>query len=131
MKQLLLLCLLIPGFLFSCAHPQTAGEESNSAFNPMRSIVECSHGPLNHLSAVKKAECPMYPSCSEYSIQCFEKHGLFMGWIMTHDRLMRCGRDELKLSPTGIVNGKWKCIDPVGNNDFWWYDNMDKKVIPQ
>ncbi len=46
---------------------------------------------------------------------------------MTHDRLMRCGRDELKLSPSAIVDGKWKCIDPVGNNDFWWYENMDKK----
>jgi putative component of membrane protein insertase Oxa1/YidC/SpoIIIJ protein YidD len=131
MKQLLLLCLLIPGFLFSCAHPQTTGEESNSAFNPMRSVVEFYQGPLNHLSAVKKAECPMYPSCSEYSIQCFDKHGLLIGWVMTHDRLMRCGRDELKLSPTAIVNGKWKCIDPVGNNDFWWYENMHKKVSPQ
>ena len=131
MKQLLLLCLLILSFLFSCAYPQTTGEESNSAFNPMRSVVAFYQGPLNHLSAVKKAECPMYPSCSAYSIQCFEKHGLFVGWIMTHDRLMRCGRDELKLSPTAIVNGKWKCIDPVGNNDFWWYDNMDKKVSPR
>ncbi len=46
---------------------------------------------------------------------------------MTHDRLMRCGRDELELSPTAIVNGKWKCVDPVENNDFWWYENMDKK----
>ncbi|MFH1293489.1 MAG: membrane protein insertion efficiency factor YidD [Pseudomonadota bacterium] len=119
--------MLIPGFLFSCAYPQTTGKESKSAFNPMRSVVEFYQGPLNHLSAVKKAECPMYPPCSEYSIQCFERHGLFIGWVMTHDRLMRCGRDELKLSPSVIVEGKWKCIDPVGNNDFWWYENMDKK----
>ena len=129
MKQNMLLVLLILGFLFSCAHSQTAGKSSHSAFNPMRSVVEFYQGPLNHLSAVKRAGCPMYPSCSDYSIQCFEKHGLFMGWIMSHDRLMRCGRDELKLSPSAIVNGKWKCIDPVENNDFWWYEKMDKKWV--
>jgi putative component of membrane protein insertase Oxa1/YidC/SpoIIIJ protein YidD len=127
MKQHMLLGLLILGFLFSCAHPQTTEKKSHSEFNPMRSVVEFYQGPLNHLSAVKRAGCPMYPSCSDYSIQCFEKHGLFMGWIMSHDRLMRCGRDELKHSPSAIVNGKWKCIDPVENNDFWWNENMDKK----
>jgi hypothetical protein len=33
---------------------------------------------------------------------------------------MRCGRDELKLSPQAIVDGKWKFIDTVESNDFWW-----------
>ena len=45
-----------------------------------------------------------------------------MGWIMTCDRLMRCGRDELRLSPAIRTDANiWKCHDPVKNNDFWWY----------
>jgi len=40
---------------------------------------------------------------------------------MTFDRLMRCGRDELYLSPKIIVDGKSKCYDPVKNNDFLWH----------
>jgi len=47
---------------------------------------------------------------------------------MTFDRLMRCGRDELYLSPEIIVDGKSKCYDPVKNNDFWWYRKNDLPV---
>ena len=119
-KQLIILLLTIPIFIFSCAYPRTMNEEARKSFNPLRSVVNFYQGPLNHLSAVKQAECSMYPSCSEYSIRCFEKHGLLIGWIMTYDRVMRCGRDELKLSPQAIVDGKWKCIDKVESNDFWW-----------
>ncbi len=64
----------------------------------------------------------MYPSCSTYSLQCLKKHGFFIGWMMTYDRLMRCGRDELHLSTSIRIKGNtWKCYDPVKNNDFWWY----------
>jgi hypothetical protein len=73
-----------------------------------------------YLSPVDGSDCPMYPSCSQYSMACFEKHGFFMGWIMTWDRLYRCGRDELRLSQLTIVNGQYKCYDPVKSNDFWW-----------
>jgi hypothetical protein len=52
---------------------------------------------------------------------CLEKHGFFMGWMMAWDRLYRCGRDELRLSSQIIVDGKYKCYDPVENNDFWWH----------
>jgi putative membrane protein insertion efficiency factor len=75
-----------------------------------------------YLSPVDGSDCPMYPSCSQYSMTCFEKHGLFMAWMMTWDRLYRCGRDELELSPRVMVHGKEKCYDPVENNDFWWKD---------
>lgn len=63
----------------------------------------------------------MYPSCSNYSIQSLKKHGFFIGWIMSCDRLMRCGGDEMRLSPKIFSNGKLKCYDPVENNDFWWF----------
>lgn len=68
----------------------------------------------------------MYPSDSEYSIQAIEKHGMFMGWIMSIDRLMRCGRDETRLAPAILVHGRKKTYDPVEGNDFWWYEVAGK-----
>jgi len=122
MTRRLILLILSLILIFSCAPNGTIKEELKSGFNPLVSVIDVYREKLNHLSAVKASECPMYPSCSNYSKECFEKHGFFTGWVMTCDRLMRCGRDELKLSPQAVVNGRWKCYDPVGNNDFWWYE---------
>ncbi len=77
-------------------------------------------GPLDHLSAVRFGECPMHPSCSAYAMQAIREHGPVIGWVMTCDRLMRCGRDELDLSPEVFINGRWKTYDPVAANDWWW-----------
>jgi len=122
MKRMLALCVVLVGLLASCASPGELKTESGSGFNPLLSIVQFYQGPLEHLSAVKHGECPMYPSCSEYSIQSLRKHGFFIGWMMSCDRLMRCGRDELWLSPKIMSNGKLKCYDPVEDNDFWWVE---------
>jgi putative membrane protein insertion efficiency factor len=88
-------------------------------FNPPRILVEVYR---NYISPIDGKNCPMYPTCSEYSLMCFERHGLFIGWMMTCDRLFRCGRDELRLSPWITVNGEIRYYDPLENNDFWWYD---------
>lgn len=72
------------------------------------------------LSRADGDRCPMYPSCSAYSLQAFEKHGFLMGWIMTSDRLLRCGRDELKRAPWVRVNTETRSYDPVSANDGWW-----------
>ncbi len=73
-----------------------------------------------YVSPIDGSDCPMYPSCSRYGMECLEKHGFFIGWTMIWDRLYRCGRDELKLSPWIILNGEPKCYDPVKHNNFWW-----------
>jgi hypothetical protein len=54
-------------------------------------------------------------------MEAFKKHGAFLGWVMCSDRLMRCGRDETKLSPPVLINGEKLSFDPVNNNDFWWH----------
>ena len=64
--------------------------------------------------------CPMHPSCSEYSARAFQKHGFIIGWIMTGDRLLRCGRDEKRLSEKIIIHDRTYTFDPVRHNDFWW-----------
>ncbi|MCP4579618.1 MAG: membrane protein insertion efficiency factor YidD [Deltaproteobacteria bacterium] len=73
-----------------------------------------------HISAVDGDRCPSEPTCSSYSVQAFKKHGLAMGWLMTVDRLIHEG-DEWSVSPVKNRGGKGKIIDPIENNDFWWY----------
>lgn len=34
--------------------------------------------------------CRFYPTCSRYSIQSLEKHGLFKGLVFTCARLLKC-----------------------------------------
>ena len=62
--------------------------------------------------------CPMYPSCSAYAKQAFHTHGLIKGWILTSDRLLRCGHDEVKLSGRKLIKGRYKTPDPLDKNDF-------------
>jgi len=88
-------------------------------FNPFRFLVQVYR---THISPIDGSNCPMYPTCSQYSLLSFERHGSFIGWMMTCDRLFRCGRDELQLSPWITVNGESRCYDPLENNDFWWSD---------
>ena len=80
-------------------------------------------GPIQfyqkYLSGADGHRCPMTPSCSGYAAQAIRRHGAFLGWIMTCDRLMRCGRDELKLSPSALTRQGIRCRDPLDNNDFW------------
>ena len=73
-----------------------------------------------HISAVDGDRCPSDPTCSSYSAQAFKKHGFFVGWAMTVDRLIHEG-DEGSVSPVVRRNGQFKVLDPVENNDFWWY----------
>ena len=75
-----------------------------------------------HISAVDGDRCPSEPTCSSYSVQAFKKHGLVMGWLMTVDRLIH-EADEWNFSPVKSRGGKGKIIDPVENNDYWWYEN--------
>lgn len=80
-------------------------------------------GPIHfyqqYLSSADGHRCPMTPSCSGYAVQAIRRHGPFLGWIMACDRLMRCGRDELKRSPSVMTRHGIRCQDPLDNNDFW------------
>lgn len=73
----------------------------------------------DYISSVDGHRCPMHPTCSQYCIEAFKKHGALLGWIMCSDRLMRCGRDEKKLSDSIWIDGEKRSYDPLSNNDFW------------
>ena len=110
--------LLALGLMTACAHGEPPA--GAPAAGPFESLLAFYQGPLDHLSAVRRGECPMVPSCSAYSRQAVAQHGFALGWAMTMDRLMRCGRDGLRWAPRMIVDGRVKYLDPLSANDFWW-----------
>lgn len=73
-----------------------------------------------YISRVDGNRCQMEPSCSKFCVDTVKKHGFFLGWIMCSDRLVRCGRDEEKISSPIRINNEKRIYDPVSNNDFWW-----------
>ena len=85
--------------LSSCAHPGGGTTSDDYGFSPFGGLLALYRGPLDHLSSVRHGSCPMFPSCSEYSLQALKKHGPTVGWVMSMDRLTRCGRDEVKTAP--------------------------------
>lgn len=112
---------LITGFfivsLISCSSKHTA-TDSRRAHNTAVASIRFFQ---NVISPVDGDRCNMRPSCSQYAIDAVSGHGLLMGWIMSCDRLIRCGRDETGLSPMEIKGDETYCMDPLKNNDFWWY----------
>lgn len=75
---------------------------------------------VRHISAVDGDRCSMYPSCSTYAMQAVKKHGFFMGWLLTVDRLIHEG-NEMDLAPELLIDHSFRYLDLVSNNDFWWY----------
>ncbi|MEW5736851.1 MAG: membrane protein insertion efficiency factor YidD [Thermodesulfobacteriota bacterium] len=71
------------------------------------------------VSPLSSGRCPMTPSCSRYSHECISRFGVLRGFIMTADRLVRCGRDEVRLSPRVWTESGPRTLDPVDRNNLW------------
>jgi len=63
---------------------------------------------------------PMFPSCSTYAATVFKRYNPVTAWILTSDRLLRCGHDEVRLAPQVYLKGGARTYDPVEANTFWW-----------
>ncbi len=48
-------------------------------------------GYRRFISPLLGDHCRFYPSCSQYGIEAFEKHGFFKGTLLTFFRIARCG----------------------------------------
>jgi hypothetical protein len=72
------------------------------------------------IGRVNSGRCPMYPTCSQYSVQAIGKHGPIVGIIMTTDRLMHEGSEQDYVR-TIKVGDRYRFFDPVQDNDLWWY----------
>ncbi len=68
------------------------------------------------VSAADGDRCQMSPSCSAYSAESIKKYGFIEGYLMTCDRLLRCGRDEVRLSPRIKIQDDFLCLDPPHEN---------------
>ena len=127
---LMMFCLLGPGFTSGAYGGPLEAETGRDVAN--REVNQDGPGSnvgawlvslfSEHISAVDGDRCPSEPTCSSYSVQAFKKHGLVLGWLMTVDRLIHEG-DEWTVSTVKNRNGKGKIIDPIENNDFWWYSD--------
>lgn len=42
------------------------------------------------ISPLLPPSCRFYPTCSEYSVQAFEKYGVIRGGVMSLWRILRC-----------------------------------------
>ncbi len=72
------------------------------------------------IGPVNSGRCPMYPTCSQFSVQAIKKHGPVVGIVMTADRLIH-ELDEQKVAPLMKVGSRYRFEDTVADNDFWWY----------
>ncbi|MEW5801858.1 MAG: membrane protein insertion efficiency factor YidD [bacterium] len=61
--------------------------------------------------------CPMYPSCSHYAVEAIRTYGPWRGFILTSDRLLRCGREDNY--PLVQIQGRPYYYDPLGDNTLW------------
>jgi putative component of membrane protein insertase Oxa1/YidC/SpoIIIJ protein YidD len=91
----------------------SSSETTNPALYPLLFFKK-------YISSADGDRCSMSPTCSSYSMDAFSRHGFFVGWMMTCDRLMRCGRDETNRCQKVYSEDKMYCHDPVEQNDFWW-----------
>lgn len=65
--------------------------------------------------------CSLYPNCSEYSRQSFQKHGV-LGLALTADRFFREPGVVAAAEHPVDVNGKWCYADPLSDHDWWLSD---------
>jgi len=64
------------------------------------------------ISPTKGSSCPMHPHCSLYGTLAFERYNPLRAFMMTADRLHRCGHD-LRNYETVTVDGYFRFFDPV------------------
>lgn len=63
-----------------------------------------------YISGIRGQECPMYPSCSNYGLKAFSETNFAAAFVMTSDRLLRCGHDHNNYSLT-LRNNGFKSLD--------------------
>lgn len=102
--------LVLSTLLFcSCAGVQGNAHSHNDEPNYFMSVWKI-------ISAADGDRCAMTPSCSAYAAESIRNYGFFEGYLMTCDRLIRCGRDELRLSPVIKAGDDNLCLDPPNEN---------------
>jgi putative membrane protein insertion efficiency factor len=81
-----------PSFMNSLAKllDKAARMVAIAAIHLYRALVSPSVGILRFLPFYPRATCMFYPTCSEYSIQCFTKYSFLIALHKTATRVGRC-----------------------------------------
>ena len=74
-----------------------------------------------YISGIRGRSCPMYPSCSNYGLKAFTETDFASAFILTSDRLLRCGHDHENYALTLQSNG-FRFID------YPYYDTPPKEL---
>ena len=64
------------------------------------------------LRDARYSNCPMHPNCSTFSSTAINAEGPFWGYLMTTDRLLRCGHDKQNYKKINTSRGR-KLFDPL------------------
>ncbi len=86
------------------------GVEKKSYANIMIDIYK---KDLSSINFVRKGSCPMYPSCSAFAEEAFTRFNFFKAFVISSERLVRCGRDSTKKLNLIKVNNQLKYFDPL------------------
>lgn len=111
MKKCFVSLIFCSFFLCGCSF-------STSKITPERksyisTMVTVYQEDLNSIHWARKGNCPMYPSCSAYAKEAFSKYSFEKAYMMSCERLIRCGRScatKLQIVKKGQ---KLRYYDPV------------------
>lgn len=96
--------------------PATKPQTTAMSSDPLQFAVELFR---KYISPVDGPRCPMYPTCSSYSLQALRKHGPLLGVFLTVDRLYREGDASHEHNHPVAKWGFIRFYDPLEANDFW------------
>jgi putative membrane protein insertion efficiency factor len=95
-------------------------QKNSSAENPLsRFLISSVRFFQKRISPVDGDRCSMAPTCSHYSLQAIQKHGPFLGFMMSADRIVH-EYEEQRFVPAIWDGRSYRFYDPVENNDFWF-----------
>jgi len=97
------------------ARPRPAAAQGDDRLDPLAAGVRFFQ---RFISPVDGPRCRMYPTCSAYALQALDRHGPWLGTMLTVDRLLHEGSPKEHRHPVR-VGGRQRYHDPLENNDFW------------
>ena len=98
--------------------PAKAGEPSGVGTSVFQSLLRFYRKVI---SPVDGDRCVMAPTCSLYSHQALETHGVLLGIALTAERLLHEG-DEIGRAPTIVEHGETLHVDPLEGNTYWLWE---------
>jgi putative component of membrane protein insertase Oxa1/YidC/SpoIIIJ protein YidD len=111
---------LLPVAVLLATSPFLRATESPPSDNYTRSNCHQMIGFYRHfLRPFSSSRCPLYPSCSQYSLEAIGKHGAARGILLTADRLIHEGSLMSRAASVNTPAGP-RIPDPLSDNDFWW-----------